>query len=392
MRIQFILSFALLFIRDLAGAQNVGIATTHPIYGRLQVDSSVGRTVAIFGGDSTGISLMRNPPTIGFNQYDDGIPRVLGMGISLMQMFNHQTGNMAFRFFNTNTGPNTAPLYEMSRMTISASGNVALNGDPENSSLVIHKAPTGFYDGLILRGSQYHSSFMNGARQYTTLTGGKYLSDVLINDVPALGSVFIGGQRSRVGINRSDPKANLEIGQVNGRGLILVNPINFSNWAFAVTKNLTEPGSDYYLYFNETNYRGNFFHIDGNYFKLSDARFKTAVQPLSSALEKLMRLKPVRYQYAWENDEQPATIGLLAQEVAAEFPELVTAFPGAESGYEGLNDLLMMNYEDLAPVAIRAIQEQQEKIKALQQHNARIQQRIGRIKQLLQKTSNTSQP
>ncbi|MBK8846003.1 MAG: hypothetical protein IPO27_05270 [Bacteroidetes bacterium] len=50
-------------------AGNVGIGTEDPSRAKLVVEGNVGKTTAIFGQGSTGISLVQNWPGIGFNSY-----------------------------------------------------------------------------------------------------------------------------------------------------------------------------------------------------------------------------------------------------------------------------------------------------------------------------------
>ena len=164
--------------------------------------------------------------------------------------------------------------------------------------------------------------------------------------------------------------------------MILVNPNNFSNWEFAVTKNLTEPGSDLYLFYNEA-YRGNFFHIDGDYYQLSDQRFKKAVEPLPSVLGKLLQLRPVDYQLISAKPGTQKKMGFIAQEVAALFPELISVVKDTSGGYEGITDLHMLNYDGFGPIAIKAIQEQQEKIQMIRAQNTALKERIQAVKKNL---------
>ena len=71
----------------------------------------------------------------------------------------------------------------------------------------------------------------------------------------------------------------------------------------------------------------------------SDRRFKRNIQVLDGALAKILRLRGVRY--AWRTEEFPARnfnsrdqLGVIAQEVEEEFPELVDT---AADGYKGVN-------------------------------------------------------
>lgn len=95
----------------------------------------------------------------------------------------------------------------------------------------------------------------------------------------------------------------------------------------------------------------------------SDRRFKKNIQFLANPLEKVMQLQAVTYQ--WRADEFPnrnfsagTQIGLIAQDVEALFPDLVTT---DGNGYKSVN------YVGLVPVLIEALKAQQAQIAGLQQ-------------------------
>ena len=94
----------------------------------------------------------------------------------------------------------------------------------------------------------------------------------------------------------------------------------------------------------------------------SDARWKKNVAPISDALDKVLKLRGVSFD--WRADEFPALkfssggqIGFIAQEVKKVFPEIVSS---DAAGYLGIS------YEKLAPVFAEAIKEQQRQISAQQ--------------------------
>ena len=57
----------------------------------------------------------------------------------------------------------------------------------------------------------------------------------------------------------------------------------------------------------------------------SSARFKEDIQPMRSVSERLLSLRPVTFRYKEheEDGSQPIQYGLIAEEVAEVFPELV---------------------------------------------------------------------
>jgi hypothetical protein len=78
---------------------------------------------------------------------------------------------------------------------------------------------------------------------------------------------------------------------------------------------------------------------------------KTNVTPLSSTLDKVLQLEG--YKYNWKNSENNSTqIGLIAQEVEQQFPELVTQN----------NNFKSVNYLGMIAVLINAMKEQQLEI------------------------------
>ena len=84
----------------------------------------------------------------------------------------------------------------------------------------------------------------------------------------------------------------------------------------------------------------------------SDERLKDNIQPLGSTLNKLHQIEAKTYSLKKDEEHTPK-IGVLAQEVQAVFPELVT---------EGVDGILSVNYQGLVPVLINAINEQEVKM------------------------------
>jgi len=86
----------------------------------------------------------------------------------------------------------------------------------------------------------------------------------------------------------------------------------------------------------------------------SDLRAKKDIEDLDNGLGLLTALRPVRYR--WKSAPNgDLSIGLIVQEVEPIIPEVVHA-PESDSAYYGLN------YAELVPVVIKAIQEQQAMI------------------------------
>jgi hypothetical protein len=120
------------------------------------------------------------------------------------------------------------------------------------------------------------------------------------------------------------------------------------------------------------NYAGYFngvVYSTGGYQQPSDARFKTDMQPLQGALQKVMALKPQTYFYDTlsnpkMNFPSRRQFGLIAQEAELVFPEIVgeATVPDTAANQEAIEKFKTINYTALVPVLIAAIQEQQKEI------------------------------
>ena len=98
----------------------------------------------------------------------------------------------------------------------------------------------------------------------------------------------------------------------------------------------------------------------------SDRRLKTDIEALGPVGDDLDRLRPVRFRV--EDGSGPPTgaqVGLLAQDVQAEFPSLVQKGAGGHLG---------LAYPRLTAVLLRGLQEQRTRIDPLQRRLAQVEQ------------------
>jgi hypothetical protein len=84
----------------------------------------------------------------------------------------------------------------------------------------------------------------------------------------------------------------------------------------------------------------------------SDRRYKTNIQDMDAAdaLEKLLRLKPVTYNYKEDHGPDGTQLGFIAQDVRDVIPELIT-------GEETEDKKLGLNYPGLIAPLVAAVQE-----------------------------------
>jgi hypothetical protein len=98
---------------------------------------------------------------------------------------------------------------------------------------------------------------------------------------------------------------------------------------------------------------------------LSSRRLKRDIQPLRSVGRRLMRLRPVSFRYKSGNGAK--RYGLIAEEVAKVFPELVSLGPGRRPA--GLH------MEQLPAILLAQVQTQQRQIDSLNRRIAHLERR-----------------
>jgi hypothetical protein len=123
-------------------------------------------------------------------------------------------------------------------------------------------------------------------------------------------------------------------------------------------------------------------------FTPSDARLKTQVTPLTRVLEKLEQLRGMSFEWtqaaALLTGRTPGQrdIGVLAQDVEAVFPELVTTW--GEAGYKAvaydkLSAILLAAITELQATTEAQLQHQQRQLAELQAQNAAQQDQIAAL-------------
>jgi trimeric autotransporter adhesin len=94
--------------------------------------------------------------------------------------------------------------------------------------------------------------------------------------------------------------------------------------------------------------------INGQFYIVSDERFKKNIEPLHTSLDKVMGLKGVSYEWKEKNGfGRGKDIGFIAQDVEKVIPELVHT---DNKGYKSIA------YDKITPVLVEAIKEQQKTI------------------------------
>ncbi|GAC1372160.1 MAG: hypothetical protein NVSMB30_12610 [Hymenobacter sp.] len=190
--------------------------------------------------------------------------------------------------------------------------------------------------------------------------------------------------------NTTDQPANFRIngsGQVNtamtvGTALTVGTTLGV-NGATTLNDNLTVkgnvvPSADDSYSLGTLAMRWKFVYTVNGVIQTSDARLKTNITGLGYGMKTVMSMSPVRY--AWkQTPSQTNKIGFIAQELQKVVPEVVSVGDDA-------NQTLGVNYAELVPVLVKALQEQQAQLETMrgraEQAEAAVQSFEARLRAL----------
>jgi Chaperone of endosialidase len=123
-------------ISDLGG--RVGIGMGNPTRAALEQNGAVGNTAAIFGGEGAGISLQRNWPAIGFNEWYDGANhKTISFGYSAQMGLSQNTGSIYLVSWPYNAGNNTTLGSFTQRIYLSRFGKIGIGVEEPLSDIHI---------------------------------------------------------------------------------------------------------------------------------------------------------------------------------------------------------------------------------------------------------------
>jgi hypothetical protein len=105
--------------------------------------------------------------------------------------------------------------------------------------------------------------------------------------------------------------------------------------------------------------------------QLSSARYKQDIAPMGARSEGVLKLRPVTFSY--KDDEQGMRqYGLIAEEVATVYPELVT--------HTATGEAQAVRYQELIPMLVNELQRQQHVTEHLQRELAELRSLVGQMR------------
>lgn len=276
-----------------------------------------------------------------------------------------QNGGTSGGFIGT-TGVDTINFFSSSgteRMRIDSSGNVGIGTssplatlDVSNSTLSTIRSTSGSYN---LTAYQYATGFAylltNG--QFEIGTSGANLLTLKTNNTERL-RIESGGDIEIKTVSKylrfNSPSSTFDFsGQPSGTDYLRLT---------------TSSSGNFFFYAN-----GALYNTTGTYGTISDLRLKENVVDATSKLDELMQLRVVNYNFKTSPDTK--MLGFIAQEVEQVFPSLVEA--GEEvSGEEPYKSV---KTSVLVPMLVKAIQEQQLTIEALETEMTSVKARLDAL-------------
>ena len=204
----------------------------------------------------------------------------------------------------------------------------------------LHKNTTGSYNTAI----GFETLYYNTIGDYNTALG--FEANVASNSLTNATAI---GALSAVGASNS-----LVLGSINGvNGATSSTNVGIGTSTPQYALDVLASGTGVIARFNSTNSTGCTLGTDGTMTCTSDARLKKNVVSLGTELDSLMNLRPVEYNWNYENDSQMKSLGFIAQEVESIFPKLVVT---DSNGFKELNTI------GLTPIMVKSIQELNLKI------------------------------
>lgn len=209
------------------------------------------------------------------------------------------------------------------------------------------------------------------------------------------------GKNADIGIGTSTPAAKTHVSATStvtypqlllneattGFSRLTMNNAGSTNrWTIASHADNSNAAAFFNIFYSGTG--TNLFSIQGNgnavlagtLTQSSDRRLKTNIQQLNNALSRVEQLNG--YTYNWKEElkkDAQTQIGLIAQEVEAIFPEVVNT---DESGIKSVA------YQNLVPVLIEALKEQQKQINELKSINLKYESKVDILETKLDQIMN----
>lgn len=334
-----------------AGNNLVGIGTTTP-------------TSPLSFGNITGtkISLWNAGPNNDFG---------IGLNSGEMQFYTAGQDHISFGYGNTNAFNESMRYYtgagQLSIGTTVPAGRLHIANDLEAIRITGNQSFISFYNGANYKGYLWNkgANDMELGTAGVNTTGNLYLS---IKGTPAISILNDGGVT--VGDN-SHGNAVSQMTVYSGIKLIstYIGLGTGDRWEIS-------PHSSVLYFYKNGGFKA-YIADDGSYNVASDYRLKEDFLPYKKVLKDIMHLNVLTYYYK-ERKVNTRSLGLIAQNVAGYFPEIVSK-SYSKDGIQYLG----LDYSKIGVLALKAVQEQQAIIEQQQKQIDNLEKRLAVLERLL---------
>lgn len=347
---------------------------------------------------------------------------LFSIGLSAQLKLNVQ-GNAAIQGNLSMGNPNESNISGLDQLA--GYNDLRFSATGSNTDMTLH--PSGFLGiGPIAPGARLHvynttgiATAINGTSSISsTLTRGILgVSELAIDRGIGVEGVASGTTGQQAGMEATSTGGGNAvrigvIGRVSGSGH---TGLQYGTYGWILSTEATGPRYAVYGLTTGTGagvqYAGYFVGdvtVTGTFDNASDEKLKKNIKSLDKAMDRIMALKPVRYEfrtgeYPQMNLAEGQQMGFIAQDVGTIFPELIKdnfhpEVPkkiddnGTVKDYYPAVDYKGLNYLGLIPVLTKATQEQQEEIEKLETRLverdrliATLEDRLARLEQVVEK-------
>jgi len=252
---------------------------------------------------------------------------------------------------------------QASQMTLLTNGNVGIGTTTPGAKLevMVNKKLNADGEAIRLTGNQPSIGFYDNSSIYKGYVWSKGADEIEVGT-----STTNANGRLHLSI-KGTPRLSLSnTGQVsvNGVPAPYLSPAFTVNGIFAMAKTsewtldastcgATGSGAGPCLIFSGNGFTRARIDANGDWITASDRSLKEGIQDYKPVLDKIKKLKVSTYSYKY-NTTATRDFGFIAQNVAENFPEVVSSFDGKTG-----ETLLGISYGKMGVLAIKAIQEQQ---------------------------------
>jgi hypothetical protein len=252
-------------------------------------------------------------------------------------------------------------------MTLDASGQLALGTSTASSTLgrnlTINGANAGTNSGIVLQSATTERGYVYASDTQMVLGSSTSIPVLMVTGGSERARITTGGE-FLVGTTNTSASAG------NGVKIVSQNGGQAAGGVFAVGN---YGGSDIYPFMAYSSsasafrfyvdYAGNIYATNTSIISLSDQRLKENIRDLDVGLDAVMALKPRKFDWkAGKGKDKKDDRGFIAQEFEQVFPDLINEWkdpaPEGEQPYKTVR-------QDLIPVLVKAMQEQQAMINEL---------------------------